>query len=103
MKGQLAGARSILFVVSAERPARLSVQLRFPQGGGERWGSSTYVDATSRDAAVPFDRMRPLDRQAGAIPDPAGAASLLFVVDLTNARPGDSNAFTIGSIRKAGS
>jgi hypothetical protein len=103
MKGQLAGARSILFVVSAERPARLSVQLRFPQGGGERWGSSTYVDTTSRDAAVPFDRMRPLDRQAGAIPDPAGAASLLFVVDLTNARPGDSNAFTIGSIRKAGS
>jgi hypothetical protein len=103
VKGQLAGARSILFVVSGERPSRLSVQLRFPQGGGERWGSSTYVDTTSRDVAVPFDRMRPLDRQAGAIPDPAGAASLLFVVDLTNARPGDSNAFTIGSIRKAGS
>jgi len=103
VKGQLAGARSILFVVSAERPSRLAVQLRFPQGGGERWGSSTYVDTTSRDVAVRFDRMRPLDRQAGAIPDPAGASSLLFVVDLTNARPGDSNAFTIGSLRKAGS
>ena len=101
VKGQLAGARSLLFVASAERPSRVSVQLRYPQGGGERWGSSAYLDATPREVLLPLDRMRPLDHQAGALPDPGRAASLLFVVDLTNARPGDSNAFTIAHIRKA--
>ena len=84
---------------SAAKPGRVSIQLRYPQNGGQRWGTSAYVDSTPREFVVPLDGMRPLDRQAGGAPDPATAAALLFVADLTNARPGDSNTVHLGSIR----
>jgi hypothetical protein len=45
--------------------------------------------------------MRPLDRQSGPAPDPATASSLLFVADLTNAKPGDSNSVRIANLRIA--
>ena len=86
---------------SAARPGRLSIQLRYPQKGGIRWGTSAYVDSTPRDLLVAVDRMPPLDRQAGPAPDPSSAVALLIVVDLTNARPGDSNTIHLGSVRFA--
>ncbi len=101
LKGALPAFRQVLFSASATRPSRVSVQLRFPAGGGERWGSSVYLDATAREFGVAVDRMRPLDRQSGPPPDPASASSVLFVVDLTNARPGDANAFTVRDVRLA--
>jgi hypothetical protein len=101
VKGGLSGLEQLLFSASARRPSRVSAQLRYAQRGGERWGSSLYVDSTPREIVVPIDRMRPLDRQAGSAPDPAGASSLLFVVDLTNAKPGDSNSFSITAVRIA--
>jgi hypothetical protein len=93
--------RQVLFIGSASRPSRVSVQLRYADRGGERWGSSVYLDSTPREIAVPIDRMRPLDRQTGPVPDPAAASSLLLVVDLTNARPGDSNSFIVRNLRSA--
>jgi hypothetical protein len=86
---------------SAEHSGRVSIQLRYPQHGGIRWGSSAYVDTTPRDLVVAIDRMRPLDRQAGPAPDPATAIALLIVVDLTNARPGDSNTIHLGPVQFA--
>ena len=97
----LGGARQLVFAASAAGPSRVSVQLRYAQRGGERWGSSAYLDARSRTLVLPLDRMHPLDRQSGSAPDPAGASSLLFVVDLTNARPADSGRFTIADLRTA--
>jgi hypothetical protein len=91
----------IRLTASAARPGRLSIQLRYPQKGGIRWGTSAYVDSTLRELLVPLDRMRPLDRQAGPAPDPATAVALLIVADLTNARPGDSNTIHFGSVRFA--
>lgn len=84
---------------SAARPGRLSIQLRYPQGGGERWGTSVYVDSTPREVAVGIGDMRPADRQSGHAPHPSSAAALLFVVDLTNARPGDSNSIHVSNVR----
>jgi hypothetical protein len=77
---------------------RVSIQLRSAQRAGERWGSSVYLDSTPREILLPIDRMRPLDRQPGS-PDPSTVSSLLFVVDLTNAKPGSSGRFTIANIR----
>lgn len=91
--------RQLLFSAAASRPSRMSVQLRYPQGGGERWGRSVYLDSALRQIAVPVDQMLPLDQQAGPPPDPASASSLLFVADLTNARPGDSNEVRISNVR----
>ena len=91
----------IRLTASAARPGRLSIQLRFPQGGGERWAKSVYVDSVPREVAAAMSDMVPADRQLGPVPDPSSAAALLFVVDLTNARPGDSNSVHVGNIRFA--
>jgi hypothetical protein len=98
----LGGARAfarIRMTGSAEKPGRVSIQLRYPQNGGQRWGTSAYVDSTPRELVVSVERMQPLDRQAGGAPDPATATALLIVADLTNAKPGDSNTVRLGSIR----
>ena len=91
--------RALVFSVAAARPGRLSVQLRYPSAGGERWAKSVYVDQNRREVRVPIERMLPADFQKGPIPDPSTARSLLFVVDLTNARPGDSNSIAIEDVR----
>jgi hypothetical protein len=41
------------------------------------------------------------ERSAGAMPNPATARSLLFVVDLTNAAPGSRGSFTVNNVRLA--
>ena len=93
------GFRAMTFSVSAARPARVSVQLRYPGGGGQRWAHSVYTDSTSRVARVSLEQLVPVDLQRGPAPDPSTARSLLFVVDLTNARPGDSNSIQISDLK----
>ena len=78
---------------------RISVQLRYPVGGGEqRWARSAYLDSTSRHIDVPLDAMVPVDRQTGPPPPIAQARSLMFVVDLVNASPGASGTFRIANV-----
>jgi hypothetical protein len=91
----------IHLTASAARPGRLSLQLRFPQRRGERWAKSVYVDSVPREVSIAVADMLPADRQSGAAPDPSSAAALLFVIDLTNARPGDSNSIHVRDIRFA--
>jgi hypothetical protein len=89
---------SIRFSATADRPARVSVQLRYGRGGGQRWIRSVYLDSTPRDISVPVDQMRPADRQSGPPPPATAALSLLFVVDLTNAVPGAANTLRISRV-----
>ncbi len=90
---------AIAFSVRAARPGRLSVQLRFQSSGGARWARSVFVDAERREVTIAVDHMNPADFQQAHRPDPSTASSLLFVVDLTNARPGDSNSVTISDLK----
>jgi hypothetical protein len=90
---------AVRFSVAGSRPGRVSVQLRYAAGGGERWGKSVYFEGESRAVSVPVAGMVPADLQKGNAPDTSTARSLLFVVDLTNARPGDSNAITVSDLR----
>jgi hypothetical protein len=87
----------IRFTGQAGRPVRISVQLRYPENGGVRWARSVYLDATPRDVAIRLDEMVPADRQTGRTPPLPSATSLLFVADLTNARPGDANTLRIAN------
>ena len=96
---RLPAFRGITFSIAASHPARVSVQLRYPSGGGERWGKSVYVGAEPRVSTVRVDQMVPADLQEGHAPDASTARSLLFVVDLTNSRPGDSNSIRIADVR----
>jgi hypothetical protein len=88
----------LAFTGRGSGPMRVSVQLRYPGSGG-RWGSSVYLDGTSRDAIVPVDRLQPLDRQDRPAEDAKGARTLLFVVDLTHAKPGQAGTFEISRLR----
>jgi hypothetical protein len=91
----------IAFDGRSARPMRISVQLRYPGNGGARWAHSVFLDSSSRPVIVQVDRLVPADHQSGRVPGTAAAGSLLFVVDLTNAVPGDAGAFEISNLRFA--
>jgi hypothetical protein len=76
--------------VGADRPSRISVQLR--DKPGHRWGSSAYVSETERELALPLSAFHPI---ADAPAQPADIGSVLVVVDLTNASPGRTGTIKI--------
>lgn len=99
LRARLGSFRTVGFTASAARPTRVSVQFRYPSGGGERWRRSVYLDSTARDVVVDLDDMLPADRQTGRAPVSSSATGLLFVVDLTNALPGEANTIRIKGIQ----
>ncbi len=93
------GTRALVFRAQAERPMRVSVQLRAPSSApdGERWQRSVYLDSTPRDLRVPLESMRPAGVTASARPSPT-ADNLLFVVDTVNTLPGTAGRFTVSRL-----
>jgi len=77
----------ISFTIRAERPMRLSVQLRSERG---RWQRSVFVDAVSQERTVFFDELTPAGETDTDKPALAEIRSILFVVDSTNTKPGTS-------------
>ena len=98
LRGARQGVTHLAFDGVASRPLRVSVQLRYPSGGGERWARSVYLDDASRHVVVSLNEMLPVDRQTGPLPPLGKAGSLLFVVDLVNASPGTSGTFRISNV-----
>jgi hypothetical protein len=86
---------SVSFDARASAPMRVSVQLRFPDGA--RWIHSVYLSPEARRVVVPLDRLLPAE-PTSARPDFRSATSLLFVIDLTNARPGQTGRFEIANL-----
>ncbi|HEU5142835.1 MAG TPA: CehA/McbA family metallohydrolase [Solirubrobacterales bacterium] len=93
-------ARALEFVGRSSSPMRLSVQLRFNELGGARWVRSVYLSPEPNRIVVPFAEMVPADRPSKPPQFPA-ASSILFVVDLTNAAPGQSGAAEISGLSLA--
>jgi hypothetical protein len=92
---------SVRFDVSSERPMRLWVQLRKPDGSGERWGRSVYSEQVGRTAAVSFDRLKPIGPTATERAALASVDSLLFVVDTVNTRPGSEGRVKLSNVALA--
>ncbi len=87
----------------ADRPMRLSVQLRTAApAGGERWQRSVYVDQEMRDIVVFLDDVRPVGTTSSWRPDLGKVHSVLFVIDTTNTRPGTSGRVRLEDVRWAG-
>jgi len=82
----------------ADHPMRVAVQFRFSPDDA-RWVKSVYLGPEESELMLPLDEFTPADQPAPDRPDPGRARSILFVVDLVNARPGDSGAFTITGLR----
>ena len=88
---------ALTFSVRSAAPRRISVQLRFSRDADARWGKSVFVDATTRVVTIPVEQLRRADGPP-ARPPVQRATSLLFVVDLTNAVPGDAGQMEIGGV-----
>ncbi len=83
----------VAFTVRAERPMRLSVQLRTTEK--DRWQRSVYVDTFNRDVTVFVDDFQPAGTTSVDRPPLADVRNLLFVVDTTNTKPGASGRIWI--------
>jgi len=95
----VAGSDRLTFSVRAEHPMRVSVQLRMGDDQGaasrERWKRTVYVDLAAQDHTIFFDDLKPVGQTHAPLPDLAGIRSLLFVVDATNTKMGDSGRIWI--------
>jgi hypothetical protein len=78
----------------AEHPMRISVQLRAGDDQGaasrERWKRTVYVDASAQDRTIFFDDLMPVGETHTVRPIADGIRTILFVVDATNTKLGDS-------------
>lgn len=82
----------VAVTLAADRPQRVSVQLR--TDAGLRWLKSVYVSKDQRQIFLGIDTFRPVD-QAPEHVDTSRVTSVLIVVDLTNASPGRSGAVRV--------
>ena len=90
----------LVFRGRAARPMRVSVQLRFSPDDA-RWVKSVYLGTEEQEVTLEVGEMVPANPTSGRMPEMSSARSILFVVDLVNARPGDTGALTVSSLRGA--
>jgi hypothetical protein len=89
------GVDRIEFVAHASPPMRLSLQIRLPGAGGQRWRRSVYVDETHRAYSVRLRDFAAVDRPTTLRPNVARVQAILFVVDTLNTMPGNKGSFWI--------
>jgi hypothetical protein len=95
----IATADRLVFTGRADRPMRVSVQLRAPGGEGERWRRSVYLDRTPRTIELPFADFRPVSTASAAQPVLSKVESVLFVIDTVNTKIGSNGQITIDDIK----
>jgi hypothetical protein len=93
-----AGVDRVAFTISADRPMRLSVQVRLPGGPGQRWRRSIFVDQTARPVVVRLQDFEPADAPTTRRPVVAPIQTLLFVVDTVNSRPGSTGTIWLSEV-----
>jgi hypothetical protein len=91
----------LVFTARADRPMRLSVQLRETGDAAERWRRSVYLDSTRRTIEVAFDDFRPAASTSPSRLDLSKIESILFVVDTVNTKAGSNGEIQIDDIRYA--
>ena len=95
----IATADRLVFNARADRPMRVSVQLRAPGGEGERWRRSVYLDRTPRTIELAFADFRPVSSTSAAQPALSKVESVLLVVDTVNTKIGSNGQITIDDIK----
>jgi hypothetical protein len=91
------GADRLVLNVRADRPMRLSVQVR--SDTNDRWQRSIYVDESSRERVVRLDDMSYIGHPPAQSLTNDRIRGVLFVVETTNTKPGTSGRIWI---RQAG-
>ena len=89
----------LTFTARAERPMRISVQLRTLEAGRalRRWQRSAFLDTIDQEHTVYFKDLVPSAGTDPGKPLLDQVSQLLFVVDTTNTKPGTAGRFWISS------
>ena len=89
----------LTFTARAERPMRISVQLRTRESGRmlHRWQRSIFLDTFDREHTVSFKDLVPSAAADPVKPLLDQVSQILFVVDMTNTKPGTAGRFWIKS------
>jgi hypothetical protein len=97
------GVRQIEFVGHADRPMRLSVQVRLLGGRDDRrWQRSVYLDDTPRHIVIRVSDLEPTGSATSLRPTVAIIRSLLFVVDTLNTLPGARGTVWLSKVALGG-
>jgi hypothetical protein len=97
LPANLDGLDVLRFNVRTATPSRVSVQLRFSAHGGARWARSVYVTPQTSEATIILKQFKSVEDTSPMPPLPS-ASSLLFVIDLTNAKPGQTGTLQISDV-----
>jgi hypothetical protein len=93
------GFDRVVIAGRANRPTRVSVQVRLPVGpDGLRFGKSIYLDETPRTVTVPIEEMHPIGGTTTQQPIVAHVQELLFVVDSVTTKPGSQGTIWLNYI-----
>jgi hypothetical protein len=90
----------LLLTARANRPMRISVQLR-GHAEGERWRRSVYLDQSPRTVDLRFADFRPASGVRSDPPVLSRVESVLFVIDTVNTKIGSNGQIQIDDIRYA--
>lgn len=85
------------FTIRAERPMRISIQIR--DATADRWQRSIYIDASPASRTVLFDDVRPVGVTHAERPRRSDFRSIMFVIDTTNTKPGTSGRIWLKDVR----
>jgi hypothetical protein len=88
------GYDALRFTIRADRPMRLSLQFR--DTTADRWQRSIYADMLPRERTIRLDDFLPVGTTHVPKAAKADIRSLMFVIDLTNTKPGTSGRFWVG-------
>ena len=98
--GGLAAFDRLTFTARAEQPMRISVQTRVAAkpSEDERWQHSVYIDTVDGERTIYFDDFTPISDTRTYRPPLADVHSIVFAIDMTNAKPGASGRLWIRNV-----
>lgn len=97
----ISGADRIGFTVHADRPMRMTLQLRVPDASRralDRWERSFVAGAFDQDRTIFFDDLTPIGPTPTWRPALPNVRSVMFVIDTVNTKPGTAGRVSIKSI-----
>jgi hypothetical protein len=96
--GGNAGIDRVMFTARADRPTRVSLQVKLPRGNAIRWRRSVFLDRTERTFTVGLPEFEPADVVTTSRPNVTPLQSVLFVVDTLNSATGSSGTLWISRV-----
>jgi hypothetical protein len=96
--GADAGIDRVAFTARADRPTRVSLQVKLPRGNAVRWRRSVYLDQTERTITVGLPEFEPADVVTTSRPNVTPLQSVLFVLDTLNSTTGSSGTLWISRV-----